>query len=220
MTYFWGVSATAWVAWTAIGTLSLATATALAIIVGVRTAITDRQRDDSKRIEDRDHEAELRRLDSIEWDRRTNAERQEREDYEARQVTVDIVARDPPDTFPGRLFNRRIIVRSPAVYPIKQVTVQLGGRAGSGFTIQPTGHAGNPPYIDNGSTVYEFLAEVSEQLSVQLAPIISFVDRRGTLYFQYKGHTERFPQITQFIDALRIIQTWLDTGPKPDNPGD
>jgi hypothetical protein len=215
---YWGVSATAWVAWTAIGTLALASATAAAIIVGVRTAIADRNRDDTKRAEDRQHEAELRRLDSIEWGRRTNAERQEREDYEARQVTVDMVAQDPPDTFPGRLFNRRIVVRSPAVYPIKQVTVQLGGQAGSGISILPTGHSGSPPYLDNGSTVREYPAQVNLEQPVQFAPIISFVDRHGNLYFQYKGHTERFPQITQFIDAARIIQNWLDTGPKPDEP--
>lgn len=217
MTNYWGVSTTAWAAWTAIGTIALAAATSAAIFVALHIAKRDRERDDAKRTEDRQREDELRRQDATEWDRRTNAERRDREDYDARQVTVDARPQRPPlGSFgPGHDFNHRIVVRSPAVYPIKQLTVQIAGRAGTGLTIQPTGHSGEPPVVENGSTVYRYWAEISELLT-DPAPIIRFVDRHGNLYYQYKGHTDRFPHITDFPAAATTIQSWINSGPKPD----
>ena len=99
-----------WTAIAAIGTLGLAAATTAAVIGTVRIASADRERDDAKREqdrlwdsngrkEDRDRHDQLRREErerddrlrletADEWERRTRAEQVDREDYEARQVTV------------------------------------------------------------------------------------------------------------------------------------
>ena len=47
----------------------------------------DRGRDDQLRREDRERDDRLRREAAEDWERRTRAERLDREDYEARQVT-------------------------------------------------------------------------------------------------------------------------------------
>lgn len=218
MTYFWGVSSTAWVALTAFGTLLLAAATTAAILVTLHTTKTDRVRDDLKRQEDRNHEADLRRQDAAEWDRRINTERRDREDYEARQVTIELTATRPPvETFsPGTHFNHRITVRSPAVFPIKWLEMQIAHQSGTGVALYSR-QARDPAVVENGFAIYGYWAEIPEQAR-DAAPIIRFVDRHGNLYYQYKGHTQRFPQNTDFGIATTSIENWLKTGPKPDKP--
>jgi hypothetical protein len=209
------------VALTAMGTLLLAAATTVAILVTLHTTKTDRERDDLKRQEDRNHEADLRRQDAAEWDRRTNTERRDREDYEARQVTIEVTATQPPvGTFhPGSNFNHRITVRSPAVFPIKWLEMQIAHQAGTSVALYSPRHGGDPAVLENGFTVYRYWAEIPEQAR-DAAPIIRFVDRHGNLYYQYKGHTQRFPQNTDFGTAATAISNWLNTGPKPDqSPG-
>lgn len=66
---------TGWIAWTAIGTSALAVATFAAIAVTVRTARTDRQRDDAKRADERKRDDLLRHEAAGERDQRDAAER-------------------------------------------------------------------------------------------------------------------------------------------------
>jgi hypothetical protein len=206
MTY-WGVSATGWVAWTAIGTLTLAAATFVAIIVGALQRRGDRLRDDR-----------LRAADRTEFEKQLRADQIEREDEAARQVTVEMVTEAPQNQSPGWTgLNRKVTISAPADYVVKQLVVQMAGQAGTGVTTQPVGPQTENGTIKNSRRVWSYWAEAHEQLN-DPAPIISFVDRHGNLYFQYKGHTERFPQITQFTDAALAIQKWIATGPKPDSP--
>ncbi len=108
VTYF-RVSPAGWAAWTAIGTLTLAGATVVAIVVasiqarrGRRRADAERlaeiKRDNDKRAEDRARDDRLRRKAAGERDRRDAAERRAREDYEARQVVVGL-ARCMPSAY-------------------------------------------------------------------------------------------------------------------------
>jgi hypothetical protein len=44
---------------------------------------------------------------------------------------------------------------------------------------------------------------------------IRFVDPHGNRYCQFRDHTQRFPQNTDWIEAANAIDQWLRTGPKP-----
>jgi hypothetical protein len=218
-----GVSVTAWVAWTAIGTLALAGATLLLIRVTVRTARQDRERDDRKRAEDREHD-DRRRAEDRERDdrlrreaadaieRRDAAERRAREDYEARQVLVAIARRERSG--PGSNYNRQVTVITPHAYPIKQVEGRLVHQSNSGLSITGFGHGGDAPYTDDQRVYYGFWAQIEAR--DQAEPIIRFVDWHGNRYFRYKHYTERFGQNTDWLEAAQQIDLWIRTGPKPD----
>jgi hypothetical protein len=103
---YWGASATAWAAWTAIGTLALASATVAAIWVGVRQ----------------------RRADREDYETRLEAERHERQDADARQVNLTMEQPNPVAT------AATIIVSAPVGYVLKQLAVQLATTGGA-FTM-------------------------------------------------------------------------------------
>jgi hypothetical protein len=185
----------------------------------------DRERDDQIRREDRARDDELRRAQQLrddelrredrdESERRFRAEQRDREDYEARQVTVEMRAGGLPPS-PGSNFSHRITVSTPVTYPVKQVSAQIAHQTNSGIGILPTGHGGDPAKTENGQTVYRIWAAVPEQ-AFQAAPIVRFTDRHGNLYYAYRQQTQRFPQNTDFIAAARQIDLWIRTGPKPD----
>jgi hypothetical protein len=244
---FLGLNLTDWTAIAAFGGVALAAATATAIIIGIRTAIADRKRDDAKRAEDRerddakraedrqwdsDRRAEdrerddrLRREAADEWHRRNHAEQRAREDHEARQVTTEITAggqlsqaqRAGMPQALGRDFNHRIVVSAPAAYPLKGVDVQIVHNSSGSLALRPAGHSGDPASTENGHVYYRFWAEIPEQL-FQPSPIVRFVDRHGNLYYSLKGHTSRFPQSTDPSTAAVQIDKWIRTGPRPDGP--
>ena len=96
----------------------------------------DRDRDDQRRREDREHDAELRRRDieradqlrredDEKWERRYRAEQRSREDYEARQVTVQVVKSKPPFEAMGHDLNHQLIISTPAELPIGHVDAMI-----------------------------------------------------------------------------------------------
>jgi hypothetical protein len=206
---------TRWTEIGAIGTLALAGATVLVVGGTIWLAVTDRRRDDAKREEDRVRDDRLRREAADEWERRTNAERWDREDYEARQVLVTF--QEMPASFVSRgdHFSHRVTVNTPRAFPIKQVAARIAGRASNAnLSILPLGHAGDDPFIEEDRICFGFWAVVPEQLD-DAAPIVRFVDRHGNLYYQLKNHNRRFPQNTEFISAASDIDLWIRTGPNP-----
>jgi hypothetical protein len=196
--------------------VALAAATVIAIITGIRTASADRKRDDAKRAEDRqwdsnrraedrERDDRLRREAADEWDRRNRAAQRAREDYEARQVTTEVMPRAQLSQAErvsglsqtlGHDFNYRIIVSAPVTYPVKWVDVQIVHNSSGNLALRSAGHAGDQATTENGRVCYRFWAEIPELL-FQPFPIVSFVDQHGNLYFSLRDHTERFPQNTK-----------------------
>jgi len=202
-----------WDAWTAIGTLALAAATTALARVTVTTGKADRRHDDAKRAEDRARDDQLREDQLQQLERRGQAERIAREDYEARQVLVTV--EEKPHPVPGHDFNRRITLSTPHAYPVKQVDGRLAHNTNGGLGILPYGHSGDEPVIDEQRIYYSFWAEVSSQL-FQPAPIMRWVDWHGNLYYQYRHYTRRFSQNTTYEQAAQALDEWVRTGPKPD----
>lgn len=176
----------------------------------VRTARTDRQRDDAKRADERKRDDLLRHEAAGERDQRDAAERRAREDYEARQVLVTVEAQEHPGT--GHNFNRRVTLSTPRAYPIKQVEGCLAIPSDSGPGIFEFGHAGDESYVDGQRVYYAFWAEVPYR-APGAAPIMRFVDWHGNRYYQYRHYTERFGQNTDWADAARKLDEWIRTGP-------
>jgi hypothetical protein len=225
---FLGLGPLAWTAIAAIAGILLAAATVAAIIVTVRIARTDRKRDGEKREqdrkwdsdrrkEDRDRDDRLRHEAADEWERRTRAERADREDYEARQVTVELHPGEPPSQPLGHRWDHRITVSAPATYPVKQVEVQIAYWSNANLGIMPLGHTGDKPESVNGRVYYRFWAEISDQLYTPTT-IARFVDRHGNLYYNYLHQTMRFPQNTGWEIAAQQIWKWVATGPKAEEP--
>jgi hypothetical protein len=236
---FLGLELIAWTAIAAIGGLALAAATTGAIFVGVHIARTDRERDDAKREQDRQWDSDrrkedrdrndqlrreeterddrLRREDRDEWERRFRAEQRDREDYEARQVTVEVIKKRPQNPSPGHDLNHLIVISAPVTYPIKQVDAQIVYQANSGLAILPTGHAGDQPVTEQGRSYIRMWAGISDQL-FQPAPIVRFVDRHGNRYYVYRQQTLRVSQNTDWVIAATQIGEWIRTGPHPDEP--
>lgn len=200
-------------AWTAIGTGALAVGTFVLAWVTVRTGTKDRRHDDKKRAEDRARDDRLRQEALEQLERREQAERAAREDYEARQVLISIEEKEHPGQ--GHEFNRRVTLSSPHAYPIKWVDGSLVVQANSGLSIVSFGHSGDEPYIDEQRIYYTFWAAVPVTAS-RAAPIMRFVDWHGNLYYQYRHYTQRFGQNTDWGEAARVIDEWIRTGPKPD----
>jgi hypothetical protein len=225
-----------WTAIAAIAGVALAAATVAVIITGILTTRADRKRDDAKRAEDRqwdsDRRAEdrerddsLRREAADEWDRRNRAAQRAREDYEARQVTTEVVAGGQlsqaqgaslPQS-PGHDFTHRIVISAPATYPVKWVNVQIVHNSSGKVALLGAGHGGDPASTESGRVFYLFWAEIPERL-FQPFPIVSFVDQHGNLYYSLRGHTLRFPQNTDPTSAAVQIDEWIRTGPRPDGP--
>ena len=148
-----------WDAWTAIGTVALAAATVVLARVTVTTGKADRRHDDAKRAEDRARDDRLREDQLHQLERREQAERTAREDYEARQVLVTV--EEKPGPVPGHDFNRRITLSTPHAYPVKQVEGRLAHNANGGLGILPFGHSGDEPVIDEQRIYYSFWARGS-----------------------------------------------------------
>lgn len=87
--------------WTAIGTFAVALGTFVLAVVTVRTGAADRRPDDEKRAADRERDDRLREEARGQAERRENAERIAREDYEARQVLVTVEAKERRSTVLG-----------------------------------------------------------------------------------------------------------------------
>jgi len=203
-----------WDAWTAIGTLALAAATIGLARVTVRTSGEDRRHDDAKRAEDRARDDRLRQEQLDQLEQREQAERIAREDYEARQVLVQVEEKSHPAQ--GHDFNHRVTLSTPHAYPIKWVDGCLVHRiSNGGLGIIPFGHSGDEPYIDEQRIYYPFWAEFPAGV-FQPAPIMRFVDWHGTLYYQYRHYTQRFGQSTRWEQAAQVLDEWIRTGPKPD----
>jgi hypothetical protein len=199
--------------WIAIGTGALATGTFVLAWVTVRTGARDRRHDDEKRAEDRTRDDRLRQEALDQEERREQAERTAREDYEARQVLVMVEEKQHPGN--GHDFNRRVTLSTPHAYPIKWVDGGLVAQANSGLSIFPFGHAGDDPYIDEQRIYYAFRAAVPVT-TPDAAPIMRFVDWHGNLYYQYRHYTQRFSQNTEWHEAAQVIDQWIRTGPEPD----
>jgi hypothetical protein len=109
--------------WTAIGTGALAAGTFALAWVSVRTGARDRRHDDEKRAEDRARDDRLRQEAIDQQERRERAQREAREDYEARQILVTVEEKEHPGN--GYDFNRRVTLSAPHAYPIKWVDGHL-----------------------------------------------------------------------------------------------
>jgi hypothetical protein len=222
---FLGLDLLQWTALAAIAGFALAAAAVVTIIVTVRLSRSDRARDDTKReqdrqwdsdrrAEDRERDDRLRREAAAEWDSRNRAEQRDREDYEARQVIVDVVKARPEMNSAGRDPNHRIIVSTPASYPIRWVDAMITYRANGNLGMTDPGWGAEAPVSENGRTYYRRWADIPAQ-SGQPAVIVRFVDRHGTLYYAYLHQTRRFPQNTDWNTAATEIDNWVRTGPGP-----
>jgi hypothetical protein len=199
--------------WIAAGTIVLAAATTGLAVVTVKVSTADRRHDDEKRGEDRVRDDRLRQEALEQVERREQAERTAREDYEARQVLVTVEEKVHPGL--GHNYNRRVTLSTPHTYPIKWVDGALIVPLNNGLSIIPFGHGGDEPYIDEQRVYYAFWAEVPAT-APKAAPIMRFVDRHGNLYYQYKHYTQRFGQNTSWEQAAPALDQWIRTGPKPD----
>jgi hypothetical protein len=196
--------------WTAIGTLSLAGITAVAVVVGIVLALLEGRRDDRKRAEDRAAAERRRQEERGEAERRAAKERLDREDFEARQVVMEEMPVPK-----GNEFSRLVIVSWPLIYPVKQVEVYIASEQNSGgLGVRSCGHAGGDPYVRRDRRCQEFRVERMDDRREK--PIIKFVDWHGNLYYQYRGYTRRFPQSTDFGTAVARLDEFIRTGPKPD----
>lgn len=199
--------------WTAIGTGGLAAATVALAWVTVRTSAADRRHDDAKRAEDRARDDRLRQEQLDQLERREQAERTVKENYEARQVLVTVEEKEHPGH--GHDFNRRVTLSTPHAYPVKWVEGRLVNQTNSGLGILPFGHAGDDPYVDAERIYYPFWTAIPAQ-APKAKPIMRFVDWRGNLYYQYRHYTKRFSQNTDWSKVAQAIDEWIRTGPKPD----
>jgi hypothetical protein len=213
----------------AIATVALAAATVVAVLVTARMARADRRRDDIRRAEDRERDSLLRKEDrdwdaaqrredrerddrlrreaADEWDRRNRAEQRAREDYEARQVTVELTTTPP----------QQIIISAPVTYPVKQVSADIVHRTSGNLGILPIGYTPTRPVARDGRVSYTLPAAVPP--SAQFPEVmVRFVDQHGNLYYSLRNHTMRFPQATEPISAAAQIDQWLRAGPRPDEP--
>jgi predicted nucleotide-binding protein len=132
-----------------------------------------------------------------------------REDTDARQVTVVTEAKN------GANFTHLITVSTPTTYPIKLVDAQIAWQTNSGLGMTSPGFVGDPPRTDDHHRRYTFRASVSPQIR-NPEPVIRFVDQHGHRYYQFRDHTQRFPQNTDWPAAAAAIDQWLRTGPSPD----
>jgi hypothetical protein len=231
----------------AVAGIVLATATVATLIYAIRSARTDRQRDDAQRAQDRqwdsdrraddrkhdgeqrqvdrDHADQMRREDDEKWERRFHTEQREAQDNEARQVIVELVLvrgevqRPPQRAFGGRDFTHQIVISAPATYPIRQVEAQIVHNSSGNLAMYPPGHSGTAPVIENGRSVIRIWAGIPQQ-EFQAAPIVRFTDRHDNRYYTYRQLTERFPHTTDWIPAAQKLDQWYRTGPKPDKPED
>ena len=179
MTY-WGVSSTAWEAWTAIGTLALASATVLAIWVGSRQ----------------------RKADRAGFEARLLADGQERREDAARQVSVTVIQPNPVMT------AATIDVTAPLGYQLRKLTVQLTEDAG-GMYLADDAEPASQGEVD-GRWKWRYDVHVTR---ANLSPMISFTDRHGDLYYQYRGITQPFAPGTGFEAALPVLVALLTSGP-------
>jgi len=132
-----------------------------------------------------------------------------KDDTDARQVTV---VTEPK---PGANYTHLITVSAPITYPIKQVEGQIIWQANSGFGTTGFGFSGDTPQVDDRHRRYTFRTSVSPQIN-NPEPVIRFVNLHGHRYYQFRHHTQRFPQNTDWLDAVSAIDQWLRTGPSPD----
>jgi len=242
---FLGLSLLQWTALAAIAGFVLAAAAIITIIVTVRLAWRDRERDDlrrqedrkwdsDRRQEDREHDAELRRQDrdredqlrreaDEKWEQRRRAEQRQRENDDAQQqVAVEFPPGGPLSqaqeaTTTGDGITHRIIVITPAAYPVKQVDAQIAHRTNSGLAFFPPGWSFGRPVTENGQVRWTCNARIPQNVH-DAAPIVRFTDRNGNLFYSYRGYTRRFGQNTDFIGAATQLDEWIRTGPKPDEP--
>ena len=146
-------------------------------------------------------------------ERREQAERTPREDYEARQVLVTVEHKEHPGL--GHDFNRRITLSAPHACPVKQVEGCMVISDSGTFTIIGFGHVGDEPSVDEQRVYYSFWAEAPARAPAA-APIMRWVDWHGNRYYQYRHYTQRFRQNTDWMEAVQQIDTWIRTGPNPD----
>ena len=194
----------------------LAGVTVAAVIVGSIQARSDRLRADRDRLAEIKRDDKLRSDAAEERERREAAEQRAREDYESRQVVVSV--RDESAASGNQRaahVNRWVTVSTPHSYPIKCVdgtwvrtTTDKLGTVGYGFARDKT-------TVDDSRTSYVFSARLSSG-DREAEPIVRFIDWHGSLYYQFRHYTERFPQNTDFSEAARKIEEWMGTGPKPD----
>jgi hypothetical protein len=171
---FWGLNAIAWSALTAIGTLALAGATVLAIGVGSRQ----------------------RKADRADFAVRLEAERHERADEDARQVSVRAEWLNSSGT------ACRIFVSSPVGYLVRDLAVAIAAADGAVTVVDD-----EPSLAERGGRkVREYIADIHGPIDL---PMISFADRQGGLFYQYNGHTQRFAPGTSFEEALQVLRDYL-----------
>lgn len=132
-----------------------------------------------------------------------------REDAEARQVTVVIESKA------GMNYTHLITVRAPLTYPVKQVEGQIVWQANGGLGMTGFGFSSDPPQVDDHHRRITFRASVSPQIR-NPEPVIRFVNLHGHRYYQFRHHTQRFPQNADWIQATTVIDEWLRAGPSPD----
>ncbi len=233
-----------WTALAAIAGFALAAAAIATIIVTVWMARTDRKRDtkrrqedrqwdSDRRREDREHDAELRRQDrqredqlrreaDQKWEARLRAEQRERQDADARQVTVQVIpggaqGQAQHASSPGHDYTHQLVISAPAAYQFRQVEAQIVHNSSGSVALRPAGHSGDEPVIENGRTVIRMWAEIPAQL-FEPYPIVRFTDRHDNRYYVYRQHTQRFPHNTDWPAAAVQLDQSIRTGPKPDEP--
>jgi hypothetical protein len=168
-----------------------------------RARAEERERDDRRRADDRQRDDRLREETRQEAQRREQAERTAREDCEARQVVVFTEEKA------HNQFTHLITVSAPHEYPIKQVEGCIARLTHAGMSLTGFGHPGNTPEVDDRRIYYTFNAS----LQPGDTPAIRFIDWHGNRYYQYKHYTARSPQHTDWPEAIRKLDEWIDAGP-------
>lgn len=142
----------------------------------------------------------------------------DREDTDARQVVVTTekgLTSEFEDYSSATPSTHLITVSTPNTYPIKQVDGLITWQTNGGLGMTGFGYAGDPPRADDRRTYYTFRASITPHLH-HPEPIIRFADLHGNRYYQFRHHTQRFPQNTDWPAAAAAIDQWLRTGPNPD----
>ena len=146
--------------------------------------------------------------------------RREAADYDAQQVTVDLItggrpnqAQQPPGAPQEPDYTDSIVVSTPTFYPIKSVEAHLVYNYNGNLNIRDLRHLGEPASTENGRVRWRFWVEIKVDFQEPFL-IARFVDRHGTLYYRYREHTRRFPPDTNPQRAAEEIDKWIRTGPE------
>ena len=100
-----------------------------------------------------------------------------------------------------------VTVSAPVGYQLKQPVVQLATDCGAFTLVTET-----PAQNEREGRVFRCYG--TNRFNSGEAPMLSVADRNGALYYQYGGHTRRFPAGTGFETAFPVLRAWVLSGPQ------